>query len=264
MSVQHARRATMPRATFLSGVCATVAASTATIAGAGSALLRRGRRPATIALVGGAWWEGSDWSRVVALLERAGHVVRVLPGRYTGLPSDARRLRAALAKLRGPVLVAGHAYGGAVMTSAAGTMPAVMGLVYVAAYAPDAGESPALLDARFVPVRGTSYLGPSADGLVYVDRVARATSSAHDRRAARTIAHPASDAMYRAPLQRPAWKDRPSWYQISEDDLMLSPEAQRFMAARAGATTISLKAGHASLVSHARNVADLIATAARS
>lgn len=218
-----------------------------------------------IVLVHGAWSDGSGWAKVIPILQAEGHNVVAVQNQMVSLPADATNTRATIDAMQGPTVVAGHSYGGAVMTAAAQGASNVKGLVFVAAFAPDEGEAL----GGFPPGAGAKFIGPGPGGLLYVDRGNFPSCFAGDlplaeARALASVQRPVAGAIFGDKMGVPAWKTIESWYQVSEDDQMIPPDTERMMASRAKATTISLKSSHASLVSHPKDVAELIITAARS
>ncbi|HET9342395.1 MAG TPA: alpha/beta hydrolase [Candidatus Eremiobacteraceae bacterium] len=217
-----------------------------------------------IVLVHGAWSDGSGWSKVVPILQAAGHNVVAVQNQMASLAADAANTRATIDAMPGPTLVAGHSYGGAVVTSAAYGARNVKGLVFIAAFAPDEGEAL----GGFPPGAGAKFIGPGPGGLLYVDRKEFPACFAGDLPAAEaavlaSVQRPVSGAIFGDKMGAPAWKSIKSWYQVSENDLMIPPDTERMMASRAKATTVSLASSHASLVSHPKEVAELILVAAR-
>lgn len=223
----------------------------------------------TIVLVHGFWGGAAHWSKVIVELAGMGHVdVRAVENPLTSLADDAERTRKMIAQQNGPVLLVGHSYGGAVITEA-GNAPNVVGLVYIAAFAPDAGESPAEIGQAAPPPAGIANVAPDSDGYVWIDPAKFRESFCQDL--------PADEALVMAVTQKapvgstfgdkitaPAWKNKPSWYQISSEDRMIHPDNQKRMSARLGARKIiTLAAGHASLASKPTEVAGLIDEAAR-
>lgn len=218
-----------------------------------------------IVLVHGAWSDGSGWAKVIPILQAEGHTVVAVQNQMTSLSDDAANTRAVIDAMQGPTVVAGHSYGGAVVTSAASGANNVKGLVFVAAFAPDEGETL----GGFPPGAGSKFLAPGPSGLLYVDRAHFPSCFAGDVEGAEaqmlaSVQRPVAPAIFADKMGSPAWKSVKSWYQVSEDDQMIPPDTERMMAARAKATTISLKSSHASLVSHPKEVSELILTAARS
>ncbi|MDZ4021268.1 alpha/beta hydrolase [Pseudomonas sichuanensis] len=217
----------------------------------------------TVVLVHGFWGGAAHWGRVIVELSRKGiSELRAVELPLTSLADDAERTRKMVAQVQGPVLLVGHSYGGAVITEA-GNAANVMGLVYIAAFAPDAGESPGGLTQQHLPVAAPN-LEPDSDGYLWIKADKFRESFCQDLSA--------DDALVMAVTQKaplastfgdnisdPAWKHKPSWYQISSKDHMIAPANQQMMSARLNARkVITLDASHASLASHAREVAALI------
>jgi pimeloyl-ACP methyl ester carboxylesterase len=224
----------------------------------------------TIILVHGFWGGAAHWSKVIVELARMGYEnVRAVENPLTSLADDAERTRKMIAQQNGPVLLVGHSYGGAVITEA-GNAPNVVGLVYIAAFAPDEGESLGEIAQAAPPPAGAVNVAPDSDGYVWINPAKFRESFCQDL--------PADEALVMAVTQKapvgstfgnkvtaPAWKSKPSWYQISSDDRMIHPENQKRMSGRLGARKIiTLDAGHASLASRPREVTALIDEAARS
>lgn len=223
----------------------------------------------TIILVHGFWGGAAHWAKAIVELDRLGHRgMRAVELPLTSLAGDAARTRQIAAQVEGPVLLVGHSYGGAVITEA-GTAPNVAGLVYIAAFAPDAGESPGALTQQHPPV-GAPNLAPDSDGYLWVKPDKFHESFCQDLGADEALVMAVTQ---KAPLAStfgeavsdPAWRSKPSWYQISSADRMIDPANQKAMSDRLGARrVITLDAGHASLASHPVEVAALIDEAARS
>jgi len=222
-----------------------------------------------IVLVHGAWSDGSGWSKVIPILQAAGHNVVAVQNQMTSLAGDSANTRAAIDALQGPTVAVGHSYGGAVITAAATGARNVKALVYIAAFAPDEGESLGEIGSKLPPAPGGQYIAPGPGGLLYIDRAHMPAVFAGDLPPAEgavlaAVQRPVAAAVFTDKMGAPAWKQINSWYQVSEKDQMIPPEAERMMASRAKAQTISLPASHASLVSQPREVAQLIVTAAAS
>ncbi|MEE1740770.1 alpha/beta hydrolase [Streptomyces sp. BE147] len=221
----------------------------------------------TIVLVHGFWGGAAHWGHVITELDRRGHgSLRAVEMPLTSLAEDAERTRRMVRQVEGPVLLVGHSYGGAVITEA-GDLPQVTGLVYIAAFAPDAGESPGGITQEHPPAAADN-LAPDSDGYLWVAQDKFHESFCQDLPAdeARVMA-----VTQKAPLAStfgdavtaPAWRAKPSWYQVSTEDRMIHPDNQRRMAARMNPRrTVELAAGHASLASRPGAVADLIEAAA--
>jgi pimeloyl-ACP methyl ester carboxylesterase len=221
----------------------------------------------SIILVHGFWGGAAHWSKAIVELARRGnaslHAVE-LP--LTSLADDAERTRKMIAQQPGAVLLVGHSYGGAVITEA-GNQSNVAGLVYIAAFAPDAGESPGGITAKHPPA-GAANLAPDSDGYLWVKPDKYHESFCQDLTPEEGLVMAVTQ---KAPLAStfgnevsvPAWKKKPSWYQISSEDRMIAPANQQWMSGRLGAKkVITLKASHASLASMPREVVSLIEEAA--
>jgi pimeloyl-ACP methyl ester carboxylesterase len=222
-----------------------------------------------IVLVHGLWGDGAHWGKVILELAKRGHeTILAVENPLTSLADDAERTRKMVAQQKGPVVLAGHSYGGFVI-SQAGNEANVVGLVYVAAFAPEAGESILSIGQGFPPPPGLANASVDSDGYVWLDRKKFRESFCQDLDADDAFVMAAAQ---KAPLQNvlgdksgaPAWKSKPSWYQVSSEDRMIDPGNQKRMAERAGAKkTITLATGHASLASKPIEVAALIDEAAK-
>ncbi|MEV6521199.1 alpha/beta hydrolase [Longispora sp. NPDC051575] len=219
-------------------------------------------------LVHGFWGGAAHWAKVIPRLAAQGVTSQFaveLP--LTSLADDAERTRKVVAGIPGPVLLVGHSYGGAVITTA-GNAPNVAGLVYVAAFAPDDGESPGSITAARPPA-GADALAPDADGYLWIRQDAFHQNFCPDLTDEEGLVMAVTQ---KAPLAStfgdtitdPAWKHRPSWYQVSSADRMIHPDNQRMMADRIKPQrTLTLDASHASLASRPEEIANLILEAAR-
>jgi len=221
----------------------------------------------TILLVHGFWGGAAHWSKVIPELSRAGcRSIRAVELPLTSLADDVERTRKMIAQQDGPVLLVGHSYGGAVITEV-GDKPNVVGLVYIAAFAPDTGESPGQITQEHPPVAAAN-LAPDSDGYLWVKPDRFHESFCQDLTEEEGLV---MGVTQKAPLastfgdtiSAPAWRVKPSWYQISGEDRMIAPENQQRMSARLGARkVITLAASHASLASMPGEVAALIKEAA--
>jgi pimeloyl-ACP methyl ester carboxylesterase len=218
-----------------------------------------------IVLVHGAWADGSSWSNVIPTLTDAGHRVIAVQLPLHFLADDVATVNRAIELIGGPVLLVGHSYGGFVITNAGYNNPNVTGLVYVAAFAPDEGQSisnfvdPAALPPGFFifDSGGFGYINPEMFHQAFVQDVNNTEAEIM------AIAQkPAHQSLLAEPSGPPAWKQLPTWYQVSESDHIIPPDAQRQFAQQMNATTISVNASHASLVSHPDEIAQLILNAA--
>jgi pimeloyl-ACP methyl ester carboxylesterase len=221
----------------------------------------------TVVLVHGFWGGAAHWAKAIVELDKRGYAsVFAVENPLTSLADDAERTRKMVAQVDGPVLLVGHSYGGAVITEA-GDLPNVVGLVYVAAFAPDAGESPGQLTQEMPPA-GADSIAPDSDGYLWIQQDRFRENFCQDL--------PADEALVMAVTQKaplgstfgdtvtaPAWKAKPCWYQVSTDDRMINPDNQRRMAARMNPVkVIEIASSHASLASRASEIVDLIDEAA--
>jgi pimeloyl-ACP methyl ester carboxylesterase len=225
----------------------------------------------SIVLVHGFWGGAAHWAKVIVELNRRGYdSLHAVENPLTSLADDAGRTQKMVKQVEGPVLLVGHSYGGAVITEA-GDLPNVVGLVYVAAFAPDAGESVGEIGNWRVPqAAAAGNIAPDSDGYLWIKQDKFQESFCQDL--------PANEALVMAVTQKapvgstagnavsdPAWKKKPTWYQVSTNDRMIHPDSERQMAERMKPTgTIELDASHASLASQPTAVADLVDQAATS
>lgn len=220
-----------------------------------------------VVLVHGGFVDGSGWEGVHNILTKDGYKVTVVQNPTTSLADDVAVTRRAIAAQDGPAILVGHSYGGVVITEA-GADPKVEGLVYIAAFAPDAGESVSSLIANPPPGAPTPPILPPQDGFLFLDREQFAASFAADVEPAQAKFMADSQVPWgmdalQGQVTAPAWKARPSWYLVTADDRMIPAPAQRQMAGRAGATVAETAGSHAVYVSNPRVVADLIEQAAQ-
>ena len=238
---------------------------------AASAPAPRAAKP-TVVLVHGAWADGSSWSEVTRRLQKDGYRVLAPANPLRSLDGDAAYLQSILAQEKGPFVLVGHSYGGAVITNAAAGDPDVEALVYVNGFVPDTGEDILHLAGAdsLVPssieVKGYPPFGPT-DVDIYIKRESFRATLAGDlsKKVAAVLAatqRPLSLAAASAPTTATAWKTIPTWYLLGTKDRTITPAAQRFMAQRAGATIEEVEASHLSLISRPRAVVELIEQAA--
>jgi pimeloyl-ACP methyl ester carboxylesterase len=221
-----------------------------------------------ILLVHGAWADGSSWSKVIPILSEAGYNVVATQQKLVSLEDDVETVRRAAEAFDGPILLVGHSYGGAIITEAAHVCPNVNGLVYIAGFALDKGESLEILSASGpVAPPGAAAIRPDKYGFLWIDREMFAENFCQDadKTQAAVMAatqKPLSLACFQGKITDAGWKNLPCWYQVSLNDRMIPPPAEQFMAQRINARVISLSSSHASLVAHPKEVADFILNAA--
>jgi pimeloyl-ACP methyl ester carboxylesterase len=220
-----------------------------------------------VVLVHGGWVDGSGWEGVYKALKKSGYAVTIVQEATTSLADDVATTKRAIASQNGPVILVGHSYGGTVITEA-GTDPKVVGLVYVAAFAPDRGESVSTLIKDPVPGAPVPPILPPVDGYLLLDKEKFPASFAGDVSPDKAAFMADSQVPWGVnalggTISEPAWRTKPSWYLLTTDDKMIPPAAQRLMAKRAGATVVEVKASHAIFVSQPQAVASLIEKAAK-
>jgi pimeloyl-ACP methyl ester carboxylesterase len=221
-----------------------------------------------IVLVHGAWADGSSWSAVIEPLQAQGYKVTAPQFPLTSLAADVARLRQVLSLQDGPTIVAGHSYGGQIMTALGTDAPNVVGLVYIAAFGLDQGESlgallsqgptPPALQHQVVDNQDFAWL-PEDDFLSHfaadVDRV--------KARVMYAVQQPIATSAFGDVMGVPAWKALPSWYLVATNDEAIPPDVERFFGKRMGATTVEVPSSHVAMVSHPREVVQLTETAAK-
>ena len=218
-----------------------------------------------VVLIHGAWADGSSWAEVIPLLQAAGLNVTAVQNPLTSLADSVAATRRALAPQDGPTVLVAHSWGGTVL-SETGIDPKVSALVYVAARAPDAGED-------FVALSGKFPTGAVRAGIQERDGFSKLSEDSFLKYFANGVAHKEAEVLYA--VQEPtaaslwgerttaaAWRSKPSWYAVSKLDQTINPDLERFLAKRMNATTVEVDAGHLSLVSHPKEIADLILAAA--
>ncbi|HEV7612658.1 MAG TPA: alpha/beta hydrolase [Steroidobacteraceae bacterium] len=222
----------------------------------------------TIVLVHGGFVDGSGWEGVYRILKKDGYRVSIVQNPTTTLADDVAATKRAIAGQKGPVILVGHSYGGVVITEA-GNDPGVAGLVYIAAFAPDRGESVAALIKDAPPGAPVPPILAPQEGFLALDKDKFAASFAADVASEKAEFMANSqvpwgvDALNGA-VTEPAWRSKPSWYLVATDDRMIPPAAQRAMSKRAGSSVVEVKGSHAVYVSQPEAVAELIRKAAKS
>lgn len=222
---------------------------------------------ANIVLVHGAWADGSSWSKVISLLQAKGFTVSAAQIPLTSLADDIETTQRLLSMQKGPTVLVGHSYGGAVISGASKDSPDVEALVYVAAFGLEEGESLDELGKQGPPPFGATQIRPDSNGFLWIDKAGFHKAFVGDANASEAavmavVQKPLSVKSFTDKSTSPAWRTIPSWYLISTNDQMIPPPAQEFMAKRMNATQRSIPASHASMVAHPKEVAEIIMLAA--
>jgi pimeloyl-ACP methyl ester carboxylesterase len=224
------------------------------------------RSDTTVVLVHGAWADGSSWSAVIKQLQAEGYKVMAPQFPLTSLAEDVARLRQVLALHDGPAVVVGHSYGGQIMTALGADTGNVVGLVYIAAFGIDEGESLGALLAQGPPTPALAHQFVDESGFVwlseddFVKHFAGDLDPA-DAKALYAVQQPLAAGALREVMSAPAWKALPSWYFVAASDEALPPDVERQFAARMGATVAEVPSGHLAMVSHPGDVTKLIVSA---
>lgn len=219
-----------------------------------------------VVLVHGAWADGSSWAKVIPLLEERGLHVVAVQNPLSSLADDVAAAKRVIDAQDGPVVLVGHSYGGAVI-SEAGNNPKVARLVYVAAFAPDTGESLGNTAKNFAPPPVASEVRPIEDNYVVLTRKGVTEDFAQDlspveKQVLAATQAPTSGSVFTASISKAAWRYKPSWYVVAENDRMINPVYERFAAKRMGAKTLALPTSHVPMLSRPKEVAAFIAEAA--
>jgi len=234
----------------------------ALVAGGGAAFAQPVKN---IVLVHGAFADGSSWSKLIPILQAKGYNVTAVQNPLTSFADDVAATQRAIARLNGPVILVGHSWAGVVITEA-GMDPKVVGLVYVAAFAPDQGEAVGELGKKYPPPPALAAPQVDAKGFMTltVDAFKKFGSDLPESEASIAAATqgPISAASFGAQVSRVAWKTKPTWYVVSALDQAIAPDEERFFAKRMKATTTELKASHVSMLSQPKAVAAVIMDAA--
>jgi pimeloyl-ACP methyl ester carboxylesterase len=217
-----------------------------------------------VVLVHGAFADGSGWDAVAKILEKDGYNVSVAQPPETSYVDDQKYTKAAIDTMGGPVVLVGHSYGGSIITEA-GNHPKVAALVYIAAFAPDEGESPASIE-QALPQASKAFK-PDSNGNWWIEQEHFAADFAADVPPAvsRFMAEsqvPISTEAFTHKITSPAWKTKPTWYMVAAQDRSINPDQERMMAKRAHAKTVEVNASHVAYMSHPREAAQLIEEAA--
>jgi pimeloyl-ACP methyl ester carboxylesterase len=221
-----------------------------------------------IVLVHGAWADGSCWSDVIERLQASGYNVTAPQFPESSLAADVARLREVLHRQDGPTVVVGHSYGGQVMTALGQDAPNAAGLVYIAAFGLDEGESIGALAAQGPPTPALAHLDIDAAGFAWLPEEDFVKHFAADvdpvkARVMYAVQQPVAASAFQDVMGVPAWKSLPSWFLVAAADEAIPPAAERQFASRMGATTVEVQSSHVAMVSHPDEVAQLVETAAK-
>jgi pimeloyl-ACP methyl ester carboxylesterase len=219
-----------------------------------------------VVLIHGAYADGSSWLDVIECLQRSGLIPTAVQNPLGSLADDVAHTRYVLALQDGPTILVGHSFAGTVITEA-GTHPSVVGLVYVAARAPDVGEDYTALAKKFpTPAASTGLVFHEQFGALteeaFINDFANGVDSVRAR-ALYAVQGRVSDTLFADRTAEAAWRSKPSWYAVSKRDRTISPELQRFMAQRMHATTVEIDSGHLSMITHPQQISQLILDASR-
>lgn len=218
-----------------------------------------------VVLVHGFWADGSSYSQIIPTLLAEGYEVIAVQNPLTSLADDVAATKRALARIEGECILVGHSWGGFVITEA-GNDERVSGLVYIAALAPDAGETTIDMLSKYEPVPASQYF-QEQEGFIWLSKEGVQRTFAGDLSKEQSASIYATQAapfksVLEATVDSPAWKNKPSWYIVSSNDQAVSPDLQRDSAKRMGATTTVLESSHVAMISHAKEVLDVIRQAA--
>jgi pimeloyl-ACP methyl ester carboxylesterase len=219
-----------------------------------------------IVLVHGIWADGSSWNKVIPILENAGHRIIAVQLPLSSLADDVETVKRAISLVGGPTILVGHSYGGFVTTNAGYNNQNVTGLVYLSAFGPDEGESTGnFVDVSKLPPGllvfdsgGFAYINPEMFHQAFIQ-----DANATEAETLAAVQKPGHQSILTEPSGPPAWKQHPTWFEVSEGDRIIPPDVQRQHAQRMNATTISLNSSHASLVTHPDEIAQLILNATK-
>ena len=223
----------------------------------------------SIVLVHGAFADGSSWRKVILILQARGFTVTAVQNALKSLADDVATTKRVIEDQEGSVVLVGHSYGGAVITDAAAGNSKVKALVYVAAFAPDAGETLGGLNEKFPAPPLSTSVTPDSAGFLSIDRskfhdVFAGDLSSEEAALLATTQRPLAATIFGEAVKAAAWKNIPSWYLVSTQDKAINPDLERFMAKRIGARITEIKASHVSFISNPSEIAKVIEAAAAS
>jgi pimeloyl-ACP methyl ester carboxylesterase len=218
-------------------------------------------------LVHGAFADATGWQHLIPLLERDGYNVIAVQNPLSSFEADVETTKRLIDAQQGPLVVVGHSYGGAVITEAAADNANVKALVYLSAFAPEAGEAIGALGDKYSTPPLVATLRPDAAGFLYIDRAQLRDVFAKDVPATEASVmaatqKPLNKSVFTASPSKAAWKTVPSWYVVAQEDRAINPDLERFYAKRMGAKTTEIKSSHVSFISHPAEIARLIEEAA--
>ena len=221
-----------------------------------------------IVLVHGAWADGSCWSAVIERLQADGYNVTVPQLPETSLADDVARVRHVLARQNGPTILAAHSYGGQVITSLGTDAPNVVGLVYIAGFGLDEGESIGALLQQAPPTPALGDIDVDSEGFAWIPEDGFLAHFAPDIDSVKAkvmyaVQQPLHTSTFDDVMGTPAWKSLPSWYLVAQNDQVIPPDAERQFAQRMGADTIEVASGHCAMISHPEETYERIVTAAK-
>ena len=227
----------------------------------------RGGSQPTIVLVHGAWADGSSWSAAIERLQAADYRVTAPQFSLTKLEDDVARLRRVLHRQDGPTVLVGHSYGGQIITALGEDVPNVVGLVYIAGFALDEGESIGALLGQGPPTPSIAHLDYDEEGFAWLPEDDFLNHFAADvdpskAKVMHAVQQPLNASAWDEVMGTPAWKALPSWFLVADGDQTIPPDAQRQFSARMGATTTEVSTNHVAMVSHPEEVVTMIETAA--
>jgi pimeloyl-ACP methyl ester carboxylesterase len=228
-----------------------------------------GQPVTNIVLVHGAFADGNCWGHVIAFLERNGHRVTAVQNAMTTFADDIATTKRVIDAQKGPVVVVGHSYGGAVITGASVDSPNVKALVYIAAFGPDRGETLGKMYDKYpAKLVNENCLTPDAAGFLYIARSKFKEAFAADvpdteRGVMAATQRPIAGSIFNWQFSTPGWRTIPSWYLVATQDNAINPDLQRMYARRMNATIVEVESSHVSMISHPADVAELIELAAR-
>lgn len=221
-----------------------------------------------VVLVHGAWADGSSYSKLIPLLEAKGLHVTAVQNPLTSFDEDVAATKRIIDAQDGPVLLVGHSYGGSII-SEAGNNPKVAGLVYIAAFGPDTGETLTTTGKGFAPTPAAAEIRQIEDGFLVLTPKGVAEDFCQDlspteKNTMLAVQGPTAASVFAAPILHAAWHEKPSWYVVAANDRTINPDYERFVAKRMGAKTFTVQTSHVAMLAKPKEIADVIVEAATS